>query len=91
MPAKRCERMKFKSSFYVIPANGICIVFRLWRPALLRTVMKITTWGGKDKQDGEDDEGEKEEEMGMERGRRSRISTWTPEEGEQGGWGDRIL
>ena len=74
MPAKRCERMKFKSSFYVIPANGICIVFRLWRPALLRTVMKIT-WGGKDKQDGEDDEGEKEEEMRMERGRRSRIST----------------
>ena len=58
--------------------------------------MKIT-WGGKDKQDGEDDEGEKEEEdeedeeeeedgeMGMERGRRSRISTGTPEEGEQRG------
>ena len=70
--------MKFKSSFYVILANGICIVFRLWRHALLRTVMKIT-WGGKDKQDGKDGEGEGEEEeeeeeeevveeeMGMER------------------------
>ena len=33
----------------------------IWRPALLRTVMKIT-WGGKDKQDGKDGEGEGEEE-----------------------------
>ena len=44
--------------------------------------MKIT-WGGKDKQDGEYDEcekGEEEEDMGMERGRRSRISTGTPEQ-----------